>query len=330
MREHQIFKKFTSFVEARLSPGGEFGLHLTAGMAILVVAGYIFHELAEAVMGQEAITVLDLRVAHWFNARAVEPYTSLMLAVSAWHSVAGMSVMVLALGIYFWRAKARYWLLALVFSVPGGMVLNVTLKYIFQRSRPVFEEPLVTLTTYSFPSGHTTAATCFYGLLASYLVIARPGWNVRLGTVAATCWRRWPKASPGWRSASRRSRRCAGGARAGRYKSHQGEYAGQDRRHRQRQRRPRVLRWLGRLAGGKIPQPWRRGGCHAGQERRRDDRARRASADGRRARGRGGWRRRHHQRGGVGADRRHDAAGRAAAGHAEPLRQGLEDSAGTG
>jgi undecaprenyl-diphosphatase len=184
MREHQIFKKFTSFVEARLSPGGEFGLHLTAGMAILVVAGYIFHELAEAVMGQEAITVLDLRVAHWFNAHAVEPYTSLMLAVSAWHSVAGMSVMVLALGIYFWRAKARYWLLALVFSVPGGMVLNVTLKYIFQRSRPVFEEPLVTLTTYSFPSGHTTAATCFYGLLASYLVIARPGWNVRLGTVA--------------------------------------------------------------------------------------------------------------------------------------------------
>jgi membrane-associated phospholipid phosphatase len=184
MRERQIFRKFISFIEARLSPGGEFGLHLTAGMVVLVVAGYIFHELAAAVMGQEAITVLDLRVAHWFNAHAVEPYTSLMLGVSAWHSVAGMSVMALALGGYFWRAQARYWLLALVFSVPGGMVLNVTLKYIFQRTRPVFEEPLVTLTTYSFPSGHTTAATCFYGLLASYLVIARPGWNVRLGTVA--------------------------------------------------------------------------------------------------------------------------------------------------
>jgi undecaprenyl-diphosphatase len=185
MWEHQIFRKFISFVEARLSPGGEFGLHLTAGMAVLVVAGVIFHELAEAVMGQQAITVLDVQVAHWFNANAAEPFTSLMLGVSAWHSALGMLLLVGALAAYFWRVEARYWLLALMFSVPGGMVLNITLKYIFQRARPVFEEPLVTLTTYSFPSGHTTAATCFYGLLASYLVIARPGWNVRLGTVAA-------------------------------------------------------------------------------------------------------------------------------------------------
>jgi undecaprenyl-diphosphatase len=185
VQEHQIFRKSISFIEARLSPGGEFGLHLTAGMAVLIVAGYIFHALAEAVMGQEAITVLDLQVAHWFNAHAAEPYTSLMLGMSAWHSVAGMVFMVVALAAYFWRVQARYWLLALMFSVPGGMMLNVTLKYIFQRTRPVFEEPLVTLGTYSFPSGHATAATCFYGLLASYLVIARPGWNVRLGTVAA-------------------------------------------------------------------------------------------------------------------------------------------------
>jgi undecaprenyl-diphosphatase len=152
-------------------------------MAVLLIAGYIFHELAEAVMGQEAITVLDVQVANWFNAHAVEPYTTLLLAVTHGHSVVGMSLMVTTLALYFWRAQARYWLLALIFSVPGGMVLNVALKYLFQRNRPVFEDPLLTLTTYSFPSGHTTAATCFYGLLASYLVIARPGWNVRLGTV---------------------------------------------------------------------------------------------------------------------------------------------------
>ena len=184
MRERQIFRKFIRFIEARLTPGGEFGLHLTAGMAVLILSGYVFHELAEAVMGQDTITVLDAQVANWFNANAVEPYTSVMLVFTHWHSVAGMIVMVAALAVYFWRAQARYWLLALMFAVPGGMVLNVALKYLFQRSRPSFEDPLLTLTTYSFPSGHTTAATCFYGLLACYLVIARPGWNVRLGTVA--------------------------------------------------------------------------------------------------------------------------------------------------
>ena len=171
-------------MEARLSPGGEFGLHLTAGMALLLAAGYVFHALAEAVMGHQAITLLDAQVAHWFNVHAAEPYTSLMLGVSALHSVTGMAVLVLVLGVYLWRAQARYWLLALLFSVPGGMLLNVALKYVFQRTRPVFETPLVTLATYSFPSGHTAAATCFYGLLASYLVMARPRWSVRAGTVA--------------------------------------------------------------------------------------------------------------------------------------------------
>jgi undecaprenyl-diphosphatase len=173
-----------SFVEARLSPGGEFGLHLTVGMALLLASGLIFHELAEAVMGQEAITVLDVQVAHWFNAHAVEPLTSLMVGVSAMHSVAGMVLLFCLLAGYLWRQQARYWLLALAFAVPGGMVLNVALKFFFRRARPVFEDPLVTLTTYSFPSGHTTAATCFYGLLVSYLVIARPAWSVRVGTVA--------------------------------------------------------------------------------------------------------------------------------------------------
>ncbi|MBV7536474.1 phosphatase PAP2 family protein [Duganella sp. sic0402] len=154
------------------------------GMALLLVSGMVFHELAEAVMGQEAITVLDVQVAHWFNAHAFEPLTSLMYLVSHVHSVAGMVVLFGLLAWYLWKQGARYWLLALAFAVPGGMVLNVALKFYFQRARPVFEEPLVSLATYSFPSGHTTAATCFYGLLLSYLVIARPAWSVRVATVA--------------------------------------------------------------------------------------------------------------------------------------------------
>ncbi|WP_432383078.1 phosphatase PAP2 family protein [Duganella sp. P38] len=159
-------------------------MHLTVGMAVLFVSGLVFHELAEAVMGQEAITVLDVQVANWFNAHAFEPLTSVLYVITHVHSVAGMIVLIGLLACYLWKQGARYWLMALAFAVPGGMVLNVALKFYFQRARPVFEDPMITLATYSFPSGHTTAATCFYGLLASYLVIARPAWSVRLGTVA--------------------------------------------------------------------------------------------------------------------------------------------------
>ena len=152
-------------------------------MALLLLSGMLFHELAQAVMGQQAITIMDVQVANWFNVHAVEPLTSVMYFVSHLHSVAGMLLLFALLARHLWKQRARYWLLALAFAVPGGMLLNVALKFYFQRARPVFEEPMVTLATYSFPSGHATAATCFYGLLASYLVIARPAWSVRLGTV---------------------------------------------------------------------------------------------------------------------------------------------------
>jgi undecaprenyl-diphosphatase len=43
------------------------------------------------------------------------------------------------------------------------MLLNVGLKHLFQRPRPILDEPLVELVTYSFPSGHAVASTVFYG-----------------------------------------------------------------------------------------------------------------------------------------------------------------------
>ena len=173
------------FIEARLSPGGEFGLHLTIGVLLMVITVAIFGNLASEVMGREEITVLDLNIANWFNANHFEPLTSIMMAITIAHMGGGVALMASAFLYFLWKRGQVYWMWALLLGVPGGMLLNVLLKYTFQRGRPVFEEPLVTLTTYSFPSGHAAAATLFYGLVASYVMIARKGWRVRLGTAAA-------------------------------------------------------------------------------------------------------------------------------------------------
>lgn len=173
------------FIEARLSPGGEFGLHLTIGVLLMVITVAIFGNLASEVMGREEITVLDLNIANWFNANHFEPLTSIMMAITIAHMGGGVALMASAFLYFLWKRGQVYWMWALLLGVPGGMLLNVLLKYTFQRGRPVFEEPLVTLTTYSFPSGHAAAATLFYGLVASYVMIARKGWSVRLGTAAA-------------------------------------------------------------------------------------------------------------------------------------------------
>ena len=46
----------------------------------------------------------------------------------------------------------------------GGLALNVLMKLAFHRARPSFDDPLLTLATYSFPSGHVAGSTIFYGL----------------------------------------------------------------------------------------------------------------------------------------------------------------------
>jgi undecaprenyl-diphosphatase len=60
------------------------------------------------------------------------------------------------------------------------MLLNVLMKHAFGRARPMFAEPMLTLTTYSFPSGHVAAATLFYGLLAAFMVTRIEAWRWRL------------------------------------------------------------------------------------------------------------------------------------------------------
>lgn len=145
-------------------------LQLLAGLALLIAAAGVVEAIAGAAVGPGArLAALDIEVAQWLHARAREPWTTLLLAVSYLHSVAGIAFLSLLLAWHLWRRQAHYWLLALLLAVPPGMLLNVLLKHRYRRVRPGFDDPLLTLATYSFPSGHTLAATVFYGLLACYL-----------------------------------------------------------------------------------------------------------------------------------------------------------------
>ncbi|QGZ42002.1 undecaprenyl-diphosphatase [Pseudoduganella flava] len=181
------YGKLIRFIEARLSPGGELGLHLTAGVALLVTAVAVFREIAEAVGEQDDIARFDGHVAQWFNTHAFEPLTTIMFGITHLHGIPAMSIAAALLALWFWRKGAPYWVLSVAVSVPGGMLLNVLLKYTYERPRPAFDEPLLTLATYSFPSGHTAAATLFYGLLASYVVTTSPSWRRRCLAVVAAC-----------------------------------------------------------------------------------------------------------------------------------------------
>src|SRR4029077_7757569 len=87
-------------------------------------------------------------------------------AISFFGSVGWLTAV--SIGVALFLVARRDWLNAslVAFVMAGGGTLNVVLKHFFHRERPVIENPLVTLSSYGFPSGHTMGATLLYGLLA--------------------------------------------------------------------------------------------------------------------------------------------------------------------
>ena len=116
----------------------------------------------------------DVSISAWFHAHTQPELTEFMLLITQWHSILGVSIMTVVVGVLLYRRSQYDWLRLLILSVPGGMLLNTALKQVFHRSRPQFDDPLVTLGSYSFPSGHTAAATVFYGFVV-LLLVRRPG-----------------------------------------------------------------------------------------------------------------------------------------------------------
>jgi undecaprenyl-diphosphatase len=158
-----------AFFAARLSPEGVLGLRFTLGVGAILLAAYAFGALAEDVVTGASITLVDVRLAHWFHAHATPGFTREMLFVTHADGLVGTSIMATLLALWFRRRALNDWVLATFIAVPGGMLLNVALKHAFRRARPHFDDPLLSIATYSFPSGHTAAATVFWGLLACFL-----------------------------------------------------------------------------------------------------------------------------------------------------------------
>ena len=81
----------------------------------------------------------------------------------------GVGLAALGVSLGLWRRRDKWTLYALWLSVGGAIIVNLALKLIFARPRPSVFPPLTVETSYSFPSGHTMAATALYGFLALLL-----------------------------------------------------------------------------------------------------------------------------------------------------------------
>lgn len=156
----------TSSVAA--SRRAELTLRLGVGAVLLVAAAWLFGAIAEDVVTSDRLTVLDVEVARWLRAHATPELTRRMLLVTDLHSTIAVSFYALVVGAALaWRRQWRH-LTTVFVCVAGGLTLNVLMKLAFHRSRPVLDDPLLTLASYSFPSGHVAGSTLMYGLVVAW------------------------------------------------------------------------------------------------------------------------------------------------------------------
>lgn len=90
------------------------------------------------------------------------PNTVLWTAITLLGDTLTLAAVVVTLLLIYKRPRTQFMLLT---SLLSAILLSTALKYLFGRVRP--DE--ATLTTPSFPSGHTLGATAVYGMLAYIL-----------------------------------------------------------------------------------------------------------------------------------------------------------------
>jgi len=159
---------------------GLLSLQLIAGILVFATMTLTLGEISEDVINHEPLTVADAQLSTWLHSHGSPFLTGATLVATSFGSTVTVACIAVALGLYLLWRRRFYWLGALAASVAGGALLNKLLKYAFHRPRPHFDDPILTLTSYSFPSGHTMMATVLYGVVAAYLLTKTPDWRWRV------------------------------------------------------------------------------------------------------------------------------------------------------
>jgi len=175
-------QRLRRFLAARFDRKSQLGLGLTVSVGIFALAVWLLSGLLDAVLDNELLVRLDTVVESWFHTHATPTGLAIFGAVTQLGSPVP-SVIVAVVAIYLWRTRDILFLWNWLTANLGGTVIEHVLKDTVHRSRPQYGPEYLNGHSYSFPSGHTMAATVCYLLLA-YLIATRPTVTPRKGRAA--------------------------------------------------------------------------------------------------------------------------------------------------
>lgn len=160
------------------------GLHAIIGFATAILAVSAFFALADEIGVDESLAKFDADLASALS----EHLSYELLRVFSWITVLGDRdvLTVFATIVTVALLLMKRWLLAIAWAAAtaAGGFLNLLLKEMFERARPIHEHGLVMETSFSFPSGHASGSMLIYSLLG-YLIVrhTRTVWHIPVAVV---------------------------------------------------------------------------------------------------------------------------------------------------
>jgi membrane protein DedA with SNARE-associated domain/membrane-associated phospholipid phosphatase len=173
-----------AWVRERLTPGQYLGLHVTLGLLAAAGCLWLFGGVVQDVIAHDPLVRFDQTLATTLHRWATPTATTIFVGISTLGEPVVLMLGVVVALFYGWRRQWLHlgtWLTGL----GGGEVLNQVIKYVVARPRPVFAQPVIPESGYSFPSGHALLSLIAYGLLAYFAVLGLRTWRARTGVVCA-------------------------------------------------------------------------------------------------------------------------------------------------
>lgn len=122
-----------------------------------------------ALVKRQGLEAFDMAIITTVQAWELPLLTDIAIGLSFIGSIGPVIVLCLiVIAVLYWVLGHRLEILLLIVVVFGSSILNVLLKWVFQRARPDIHR-LIEITGYSYPSGHSMAAFSFYSVLAYLL-----------------------------------------------------------------------------------------------------------------------------------------------------------------
>jgi YegS/Rv2252/BmrU family lipid kinase len=127
---------------------------------VFVVLAFLVHLRREPVTGFDD---LGRNAEHW--ARQSDGFVTVLRGIETAFAGLGMTVLTVLLAVPLWvRRHHRAAVYVVLVMVTDSLLYN-GVKALYGRDRPAWQDPLGTLTSKSFPSGHSASTAAFAGVL---------------------------------------------------------------------------------------------------------------------------------------------------------------------